>query len=157
MIQTIQSLFEHQQWADTKLLSAVSAHEPAASDSQMRSTLHHIAGVQRVFLSIVQGREVDVAAMQQVPETLAEIEELFRATHGEWKAFVAGMTIDELGRRVVLPRFGDFPLNVEQVLLQVVMHSQNHRGQCLTRLRELGKKPPTLDYILWVKERAAAA
>ncbi len=153
MIEMIRSLFEHQQWADTKLLSAVSAHEPAASDSQMRWTLHHITGVQRVFLSIVHGREVDAAAMQQVPETVGEIEELFRATHREWKEFVDGLTVDGLGRRVALPRFGDFPLNVEQVLLQVVMHSQNHRGQCLTRLRELGAKPPTLDFILWVKER----
>lgn len=153
MIETIRSLFEHQEWADTKLLSAVSSHEPAALDPQMRWTLHHIAGVQRVFLAIVHGREVDAEAMKRVPETLAGIESLFQATHREWKDFVAGLTVEELSRRVTLPRFGDFPLNVEQVLLQVVMHSQNHRGQCLTRLRELGATPPTLDFILWVKER----
>jgi uncharacterized damage-inducible protein DinB len=31
------------------------------------------------------------------------------------------------------------------------MHSQNHRGQCLTKIRENGGKPPTLDYIKWAK------
>jgi hypothetical protein len=31
------------------------------------------------------------------------------------------------------------------------MHGQNHLGQYLTRLRENGGKPPTLDYILWAK------
>ena len=156
MIDSIRSLFEHQEWADTKLLSAVSSHEPAALDSQMKWTLHHIAGVQRVFLSIVHGRQVDAEAMKRVPDSLAAIEALFRDTHAEWKAFVSNLTAETLSRRVTLPRFGDFPLNVEQVLLQVVMHSQNHRGQCLTRLRELGGKPPTLDFILWVKEGRSA-
>ena len=42
-------------------------------------------------------------------------------------------------------------------LTQIVMHSQNHRGQCLTRLRENGAQPPTLDYILWAKDRPAPA
>jgi uncharacterized damage-inducible protein DinB len=40
-----------------------------------------------------------------------------------------------------------------EALMQVVMHSQNHRGQCLSRLRELGAAPPTLDFIRWVRDR----
>ncbi|MBL8232675.1 MAG: hypothetical protein JNL98_29525 [Bryobacterales bacterium] len=43
--------------------------------------------------------------------------------------------------------------SLAEAWMQVVMHSQNHRGQCLTRLRELGAKPPTLDYILWLKRQ----
>jgi uncharacterized damage-inducible protein DinB len=41
--------------------------------------------------------------------------------------------------------------------MQVALHGQNHRGQSLTRLRELGGKPPTLDYIIWIKSRPGAA
>ena len=29
------------------------------------------------------------------------------------------------------------------------MHSQHHRAQNATRLRELGGKPPTTDLIVW--------
>ena len=46
---------------------------------------------------------------------------------------------------------------VAEGLTQIFMHSQNHRGQCLTRLRENGAKPPTLDYILWARDRPAPA
>src|SRR5271157_5467961 len=51
MIEMIQSLFHHQEWADTTLLRAAQAHVEAENDSQLRSTLHHIVTVQRAFLS----------------------------------------------------------------------------------------------------------
>jgi uncharacterized damage-inducible protein DinB len=38
-------------------------------------------------------------------------------------------------------------------LTQVVMHSKNHRGQWLTKIREDGGKPPTLDYIKWAQNQ----
>jgi uncharacterized damage-inducible protein DinB len=38
-------------------------------------------------------------------------------------------------------------------MMQVVMHSQGHRSQCATRLRQLGGTPPAMDFVLWLKER----
>lgn len=37
-------------------------------------------------------------------------------------------------------------------LFTAVMHSQGHRGQNATRLRELGGKMPMTDYIVWILE-----
>ena len=34
--------------------------------------------------------------------------------------------------------------------LQVVTHTTHHRGQVMTRLRELGGAPPVVDYVIWV-------
>jgi len=36
-----------------------------------------------------------------------------------------------------------------EALTQMAMHSQWHRGQNATRLRELGAQPPTVDLIAW--------
>ena len=41
-------------------------------------------------------------------------------------------------------------ITVEEALVQAVMHSQHHRGQNATRLRELGGEPPTTDFIVWL-------
>jgi uncharacterized damage-inducible protein DinB len=38
-------------------------------------------------------------------------------------------------------------------LLQAVLHSQHHRGQIATRLRDLGGCPPTVDYIVWKRKQ----
>jgi uncharacterized damage-inducible protein DinB len=69
-------------------------------------------------------------------------------------AFVDGLTESELERRFDLPFLGSHP-TVAEGLTQVVMHSQNHRGQCLTKIRENGRKPPTLEYIKWAKNQHA--
>ena len=50
--------------------------------------------------------------------------------------------------------FPGLSLPISDLLMQVAMHSQNHRGQCLTRLRELGGKPPTVDFIVYRKVQA---
>jgi uncharacterized damage-inducible protein DinB len=51
------------------------------------------------------------------------------------------------------PWFPGAKLTLAQAMMQVVMHSQSHRGQCLSRLGEAGAKPPTLDFILWLKDQ----
>ncbi len=57
---------------------------------------------------------------------------------------------ERLDDRVSMPSSKDPPLiTVSEALLQCVMHSQWHRGQNATRLRELGATPPTVDLILW--------
>jgi uncharacterized damage-inducible protein DinB len=49
-------------------------------------------------------------------------------------------------------RFGCAPevTSVGETFLQVVLHSQHHRGQICTRLRECGVEPPLVDYIAWL-------
>jgi uncharacterized damage-inducible protein DinB len=51
------------------------------------------------------------------------------------------------------PGYPQFRLTVIDALMQAVMHSQHHRGQAAARLRALGGEPPTVDYILWLKDR----
>ncbi len=47
-------------------------------------------------------------------------------------------------------------VSIREAMMQVVMHSQHHRGQCASRLRVFGGTPPTLDFIVWLKDRPAA-
>jgi uncharacterized damage-inducible protein DinB len=97
-------------------------------------------------------RPFDRVKESQLPESFDQLVQLFRDTHIEELAFVDGLTESELERRFDLPLLGSRP-TVAEGLTQVVMHSQNHRGQCLTRIRENGGKPPTLDYIKWAKNQ----
>ena len=155
MIDMIQSLFRHQEWADTTLLQAVQAHVEAEKDAQLRSTLHHIVTVQRAFLSLFLERPFDMQEELQVPDSLAELERLFSNTHREELSFVTGLEESDLARVIEIPWIRGSRPSLAQALIQVVMHSQNHRGQCLSRLRTLGRTPPTLDFIIWLKDRPA--
>jgi len=150
----LQSLFRHQAWADAAILSAVQSHSKSLHDEWLLKTLHHIVMVQRVFQSRFVVRPFDAAKESQPPESFDQLVHLFQVTHEEELAFVDGLSESDLERRFELP-FLKTQLTLPEGLTQVVMHSQNHRGQCLSRLRENGAKPPTLDYILWAKDRPA--
>lgn len=151
-----QDLFAHQAWADASLLSAVHAHPPSQQDEWLQKTLHHIVTVQRFYLSRFLDRPFDREKEGQQPASFADLVQLFRSASEEEIAYAATLTDTELNRRFELPRLnGEFTF--ADGLTQIVMHSQNHRGQCLRYMRKHGAEPPTLDYILWAKDRPAPA
>ena len=41
-------------------------------------------------------------------------------------------------------------ITVAEALVQVAMHSQHHRGQLMTRLKDFGGEPKNVDWIIWL-------
>jgi len=153
MVDMIRALYHHMVWADTQMLGAVRAHAAAAEDEEMRRTLHHIVGVQRFFLSQLLHRGFDIESEKLVPGDHDAMEWIFRETHAEQLAY-----IDSVDAAALLPvmesgPFAEIRPTAGEMMMQVVMHSQHHRGQCASRLRVLGGSPPTLDFIIWLKDR----
>ena len=154
MASTIRDLLLHQTWADTAILRAIRSHPAVAGDAELRKMLLHIVGVQRFFLSLCLNRPFHPEQEPRIPETLDELEQRFREAHADAESFASQMDAEALARTVEMPRL-QMRLQVRDALLQMAMHSQHHRAQCATRLRALGCAPPTVDFILWVKERQA--
>ncbi len=152
MVAIVQSLFAHQEWADKALLAAVRGYAAASVDDALRKTLHHIVMVQRFYVSAFLKREFNRETELRVPDTLDELDQSFAQAHAVQAEFAAGLSASALQQPFHLEVFKDFQLTLWQATMQVILHSQNHRGQCLTRLRELGAKPPMLDFLLWAKD-----
>ena len=57
----------------------------------------------------------------------------------------------DLQKMITLPRGpkGPFEAPAGMLLLQAVMHSQHHRGQNASRMRQMGATPPMTDFIIW--------
>lgn len=91
----------------------------------------------------------------QTPESPADLERMFHDSHSEELSFVSKLQEADLTRVIEMPWIPDSRPSLAEALIQVVMHSQNHRGQSLSRLRTIGGNPPTLDFILWLKDRPA--
>ena len=53
---------------------------------------------------------------------------------------------------VRIPWFPDPPceITIAEALVQVAMHSQHHRGQLMTRLKDFGGEPRNVDWIIWL-------
>ena len=56
------------------------------------------------------------------------------------------------GGTVRIPWFPEPPciITISEALVQVAMHTQHHRGQCMTRLKDFGGEPKNVDWIIWL-------
>jgi uncharacterized damage-inducible protein DinB len=152
MVSTIRNLLAYQEWADAAILRAVRDCAAAAEDETLCKGLHHTLGVQKFFLSLLLDVPFDVQKEMQPPKNVPELEERFREAHTQAAALASRLDEAALERQVDLPPL-KMQLPLRDAALQMVMHSQHHRGQCASRLRVLGGTPPAMDYILWVKEQ----
>ena len=148
----LRDLYGHQEWADAELWKAIAAHAPARDDKAIRDRLHHIHSVQRYFIWAAGDRAVQPGITK--PDDFASLDDLrayARESHDQIRRFFASAGEARFDDRMAIPWIKDPPLtiSVAEALTQTAMHSQWHRGQNATRLRELGGLPPTTDLIVW--------
>ena len=157
----LQDLYGHQAWADAEHWRAIETHAPARDDEAIRRRLHHLHFVQRAFMWAVGDRATPFAFSK--PEdftTFGDLKAFARESHASIDRLLSGLTESRLAEQVSMPWFKDPPLTITvgEAMVQCAMHSQWHRGQNATRLRELGATPPTVDLIVWYwKGRPAPA
>lgn len=82
---------------------------------------------------------------------MAALKALYSRSHTDLHSFTGDLTEESLARPVQNPWVPELAGTVAQILMQVILHSQSHRGQCLTRRHELTGNAPTLDFIIWLK------
>jgi uncharacterized damage-inducible protein DinB len=140
----------HQAWADAEHWRAIEARPEALEDSAIRDRLYHYHLTQRAFLFVVRGDTLTFPRLEDFPD-LTALKQYARTSHQETHAFLTLASAIDLDRIVVIPWFKDPPISitVTQALVQAAMHSQYHRGQNASRLRELGGSPPMTDLIAW--------
>ena len=117
--------------------------------------LHHILLANRYWLTLSLGLPFALEEESRVPESLDAIAAQYRDTYTQEIEWVSTLGESDLARRLESPFFQGHSYSVAEGLMQVCMHSHGHRAQSSIRLRMLGGTPPSMDFILWLKERPA--
>lgn len=145
----MRDLLGHQAWADAMFFRAWqgSGHQ---EDEDLRTRIDHLVATQEVFLQVLKGAEVTLT--EHPLPTFQELKARCEASHQVFQALGLGLDAPALARQVSVPWFPDPPcvVSVFDALLQVCMHSQHHRGQCMARLKALGAAPKNVDYLIWI-------
>ncbi len=148
----LDELYAHQEWADAEHWRALEAHPPALEDKAIRERLLHIHLVQHAFLWIV-GPRTEPFAGRKIEEfaTMADLKAYGREGLARLNDMLKMADAARLEQQIEVIWFRPpARITVAQALTQAAMHSQYHRGQNATRLRELGGVPPTTDFIIWL-------
>ncbi len=151
MHEPLRDLFAHQEWADSVHWRTLAEYPKAMEDDAVKKRLHHLHSVQRSFLDVWKGSPkkppplTDFASMEALRRYVRD----YYRDLADYLASVAPAQLEETLR---VPWFADpqRPVRRFETMQQVVMHSEHHRAQNATRLRELGGAMPVTDYIVWI-------
>jgi len=157
----LRRLFDYNRWATLRLLDALEelTAEELTRDSRSSfpsalATLVHALGAEWVWLERWKGTSPtalpDASALGSVTAVRARWQELWE----DQQAFLVALDDDDATRPVSYRLFnGDSDARpLGELMRHVVNHATYHRGQLVTMLRQLGRTPPSTDYIRWLRE-----
>ncbi|MBI1752774.1 MAG: DinB family protein [Acidobacteria bacterium] len=153
---SLKDLLAHQAWADAKFFSAWQ-RSGLLQDEELRIRADHQVTVLEAFLQLLKGG--DMALPERPTADCLELRARCEAAHEVYLALGHSLDKATLERTLRVPWFPDPPcvLSVSDILMQVCMHSQHHRGQNMARLRALGGQVINVDYIIWLWKQKPAA
>ena len=150
MVGPLKDLLSHQAWADATFFYAWGA-SGGIEDEDLRSRTDHLVLTQEYLLKVLKGDAVAAPPEHPLPGFL-DLKRRCESIHQVFRALGRGLDDASLVRTVRVPWFPDPPcvISVSDVLLQVCLHTQHHRGQCMARLKVMGAAPKNVDYIIWL-------
>jgi len=149
MMGLLQALLGHQAWADAMFFHAWQK-SGLLEDEDLRTRVEHQVSTLEAFLLVFKGEFV--AFPERPLPGFQDLKARCVAGHEVLKALGPALDEPSLARTVRIPWFPEPPcvIAVSEALLQVCLHSQHHRGQCMARLKALGAAPKNVDYIIWL-------
>jgi uncharacterized damage-inducible protein DinB len=154
VLHTMRRLWEHAAWADRLLLRTLLGLDPCPQDVWREYA--HVLGAESVWLDRLKQRP----ARHPVWPTLepAEAAALAESLRLEYMTYVEGLSTDALDTPVPYVNSAGlaFETPVEDILLQVFLHGQYHRGKINLMLRQGGEEPTPTDYISFARGVPAA-
>ncbi|MGE0359482.1 MAG: DinB family protein [Vicinamibacterales bacterium] len=152
MIDELQRLGRHGEWADARLLKA--ARQASGDLAVVLRELGHVRAAQEIWLSRIDGR----AATLPVWPTLG-LDELAAAGASIDAAMgktLGALTPEALTREIAYKTSAGvtYRTAVGDILLHVLTHGQYHRGKANAALRAIGAEAANVDFITWLRETA---
>ncbi len=150
MLDHLKDLVGHLRWADAVAWHALGKHPAVFEAADVPERLDHSAMTALYFAKLLRGDAI-TAPPQGVPP-VDEIRAKTRRAGEELAAWLATATEADLARRITVPWFHNPPCEISaaDALLQAVLHTQHHRAQTMTRLKQLGGEAKNVDYIIWL-------
>ncbi|HJV21231.1 MAG TPA: DinB family protein [Holophagaceae bacterium] len=150
MLELIQDLYRHMEWADALDWRTVAAFAPAREDGDLRERFFHIHAVQQIWLARWQGLEFTPPKATDYA-SFEDLRHYARACHVALKAYLGLRKDADLAEPLAYRNLAGeaFTQPLGELLLHLAYHSHYHRAQIATRLRALGTTPPDTDLVIW--------
>jgi uncharacterized damage-inducible protein DinB len=150
-MKTIKSMMDHLIWADGRILDALEESETKNKD--LLKLVRHVAVAERVWLSRLQGKGTAQYSLWEEADDLTVIRTMFEENAEQYRVYIEELEESELDKMIDYANQSGFPFrtSVRDILLQVLLHGQYHRGQINRALRIESAEPAQVDYITFAR------
>ncbi|GAA4830762.1 hypothetical protein GCM10023310_04820 [Paenibacillus vulneris] len=150
-MKTIKCMMDHLYWADGRILDALEESETKNKD--LLKLVRHVAVAERVWLSRLQGKASTQYSLWEEAEDLSAIRTMFEENAEQYRIYIEELEESELDEMVDYANQSGVPFrtSVRDILLQVLLHGQYHRGQINRALRIESAEPAQVDYITFAR------
>lgn len=148
---TIKSMLAHLIWANGRILDAL--EESKTSNKDLLKLVRHVAVAEQVWMSRLQGKSSAQYSLWEEAEDLEAIRKMFEHNAEQYNLYLEGLEESDLDRVIEYANQSGIPFrtSVRDILLQVLLHGQYHRGQINQKLRIESAQPVQVDYISFAR------
>jgi uncharacterized damage-inducible protein DinB len=157
-VETIRELYGYNRWANARIFEAVRPLTPeqfgrdlGSSYPSVRDTLAHIVWAEWLWLQRWQGTSpTNVFEPADFPRSEA-LETRWLEVEADQGVFLAGLTSQRLASRVRYVNLQGQPWEYPlwRQMYHLVNHSTYHRGQVAAKLRQLGSRAVSTDFLVF--------
>ncbi|MDR3587605.1 MAG: DinB family protein [Desulfosporosinus sp.] len=149
-------LYSYDDWANKKLLNAVSnleneefVRDLSSSFKSIRDTMVHVLSAEELWLSRWLGEQGRTQLNPDNFKTYTSLADCWENLRSKRNNFLLSLTEEALAKEISFKTLKgvSYSLELWKQMLHVTNHSTYHRGQIVTMLRQLKKQPPSLDLI----------
>ncbi|TVX92414.1 DinB family protein [Paenibacillus agilis] len=150
-MKTIKCMMDHLYWADGRILDAL--EESDTKNKDLLKLVRHVAVAERVWLSRLQGMGNEQYSLWEEAEDLIAIRMMFEENAEQYRVYIEGLKESKLDEMIDYANLSGAPFrtSVRDILLQVLLHGQYHRGQINRALRIESAEPVQIDYITFAR------
>ncbi len=147
----------HMEWADYIVWQSVINYPAAGQDDKIKEIFFHYHTVQKIYLQIWKKQAFNIPDKAKF-KSIHSLLQFAIQYYDELNEYFNEIDNYDADENIIVPWIKTVNqflgrqaenINLAETMLHVSIHSSHHRGQINKRLRELGNKPETIDFIAW--------
>ncbi len=148
---TIKSMMDHMYWAGGIIMDAL--QDSGTNNKELFRLVRHIAIAERVWLLRLNGKSSAHYSLWEEAEDLTTLRTMFKENAKQYQLYIEGLDPSQLDEMIDYANQSGVPFrtSVRDILLQVLLHGQYHRGQINRALRSEPAEPAQVDYITFAR------
>ncbi|MBB6637467.1 DinB family protein [Cohnella thailandensis] len=150
-MQTIRRMMEHLYWADRRIMEALD--ENGTKDKDILKLVRHVAVAEQVWLSRLEGKGSSQYALWEEEDDVGTLKTMFEENERRYRNYIDRLEENRLDDIVEYANQSGVPFrtSVRDILSQVLLHGQYHRGQINRALRQDSAEPVQVDFITFAR------